>query len=399
MGRVRTGMLAFLTAVLATSALAAPVAAATTRYVDDDGRAGPKRGCDGSQEVPRRIQPAIDASGPFDTVLVCPGVYRGRIVIDGTAKEGMNLFGTTASGAIIRPPDPSRWRGGSLLTVRGAGRVWLKRLRLEAPTAGDCRRIVTMVTIGPDSPDTEVLGLRIVPKGRNTIGRCGYHRGIWVRERSPSWLDSNRVRDFRDSGIVVERSGDDQQDASRVTTNRVRYRHAAEGRPAESLAGISVASDGSSVLDNDVLGAEPRPYPGRPGLDIGIHLDGRMQSASGNTVRYARVGIDTELVWSATLAWGLYLARNVVLDTRVGIRLDWVLDGTVAGNRVRRSDVGIEVIGPGPLKEVAMRIRDNDLRGNALACSDDSRGVGTAGTAHRYQRNLGSKSEPRRICD
>ena len=57
----------------------APAAAGgpVTRWVDDDGHAG-SRGCDTTRSAFRTVQPAIDASGPGDTIVVCPGSYSGR---------------------------------------------------------------------------------------------------------------------------------------------------------------------------------------------------------------------------------------------------------------------------------------------------------------------------------
>ena len=48
--------------------------------VDDDGRAS-IGDCASEEPAFRRIQPAIDASGSSDTVLVCPGVYTGQLTI------------------------------------------------------------------------------------------------------------------------------------------------------------------------------------------------------------------------------------------------------------------------------------------------------------------------------
>ncbi len=65
-------------------ASAVPVAAAssTTRWVDNDGHAGPG-GCGGSAVASTSIQSAVTASNADDVVIVCPGTYTEQVRIRG----------------------------------------------------------------------------------------------------------------------------------------------------------------------------------------------------------------------------------------------------------------------------------------------------------------------------
>jgi len=79
----------FMGSVLAIGLIAAPAEgrAPHTWYVAPSGARG------GSCAHPdfHRIQPAIDALGPGDTILVCPGRYWGCIRIMGSRHEGLRV--------------------------------------------------------------------------------------------------------------------------------------------------------------------------------------------------------------------------------------------------------------------------------------------------------------------
>lgn len=88
-----------LLALLATTANAT---GPTTHWVDRDGNAGPN-GCGGAHAASMSIQPAIDASGPGDTVLVCPGRYVEQVYIHGP-HAGLTLRSVERYGARIFAP-------------------------------------------------------------------------------------------------------------------------------------------------------------------------------------------------------------------------------------------------------------------------------------------------------
>src|SRR5262245_42236208 len=122
-----TGLTGLAVATLLGTTL--PVTAGTpeTRYVDDDGRAGPVDGCDGKRPAFRRIQRAINASGPGDTVLVCDGLYREQLTISGRGHRGL----------ILRAVDPERV---TLETVAGDARGASLTMDIDA----DLVRVVGM---------------------------------------------------------------------------------------------------------------------------------------------------------------------------------------------------------------------------------------------------------------
>lgn len=87
-----------MSSVVVLAMFAAPAAAATrTRWVDDDGGAGPT-GCGGDRPAARSIQAAIDASGPGDTIRVCDGNYVGSLA-SGTRPTTGSSYAPFTSGA------------------------------------------------------------------------------------------------------------------------------------------------------------------------------------------------------------------------------------------------------------------------------------------------------------
>jgi parallel beta-helix repeat protein len=366
------------------------------RYVDDDGHAGPDQGCAGSDEAFRRIQPAVNASASFDIVWVCPGTYRGRVVIEGDDKYGMNVFGVSGREVILLPPAGSAWNGSSLITVRNVDEVWIKWLRLVAPLDGNCRTVDRMIEVDQGSVNTLIRAVDIAPRGTDT-GRCGYRTGIQVAGDSPSWVGSNTITDFREYGIRVTGSELASRTDTTIVNNRVRFENGPRRNGDRQTTGILVESDWSNVVDNRVVGRERQPGTQAARLDQGIHLRANGLVVTGNEVRHAGLGIVG--LRSRTFVWGgLFLARNNVSDTTIGIYLKRAVDGLVLNNRVRGSGDGLVVWGPWDRTRIALRIRDNDFRGNRTSCTDSSGGIGTAGLAHRYLRNLGDRSFPRVIC-
>lgn len=71
---------------------AGAAAAHAVRMVDDDGLASPGN-CNGSGVVPKSINAAILAANPGDRIVVCPGTYSERVVIN----KSLTLSGDTAS--------------------------------------------------------------------------------------------------------------------------------------------------------------------------------------------------------------------------------------------------------------------------------------------------------------
>src|SRR5262245_29167855 len=72
----------------------------STHWVDDDGHAGPVRGCAGGAHALRQVQGAVDASGPGDTVVVCAGRYRWVRIL-GHRKDGLTVRAAERGATVL----------------------------------------------------------------------------------------------------------------------------------------------------------------------------------------------------------------------------------------------------------------------------------------------------------
>jgi polygalacturonase len=109
-------------------------AEAATRWVAKDGKAGPSS-CSGTRNAAKTIQAAVTASAAGDTVVVCPGTYRERIVIGGTRND-LTVRSSTVGGAIIRSPASLN----NILTITGVEDAVVSGFKIQVDTAAPCTR-------------------------------------------------------------------------------------------------------------------------------------------------------------------------------------------------------------------------------------------------------------------
>lgn len=138
---------------VAVATQAAPAAAATTRDVAPTGKGG------GSCATPdhRTIAAAIKASKKGDTILVCPGTYKGALYM---GKAGLTIKATKAGKARITTGKPD---DESIIWIDGAPSVTLRGLRLVAPTTG---------CTAPDQHHRDRRGDHGCDQRRPLHGRC-----------------------------------------------------------------------------------------------------------------------------------------------------------------------------------------------------------------------------------
>ena len=126
------------TLAIALATLAAPASATgpTTRWVDDDGHAGPA-GCGASAVAATSIQAAVTASHAHDVVVVCPGTYVEQVRIRGS-RDGLTLRSATPFAATIPgPAHIDRPLGfGYLLLVDHVDDVTIQGFKVLTRTAG-----------------------------------------------------------------------------------------------------------------------------------------------------------------------------------------------------------------------------------------------------------------------
>ncbi len=364
---------------LLVSALAAPVAAATTRYVDDDGRGSPS-GCNGTRAIADTIQEAVDVSSAGDSVVVCPGLYIGRVVVD---VPNLRLRGLVKGEARIRSGrfHPS---GEALIDVVDAPGARISALSLSALTTGTCAPVAAMIGLTM-SPGAIVRENWMNINGTAGLGSCGYEAGIRVWDGSDGaqvlW---NTVIDFRERGIWAT----DSEDVM-IRGNTVNYFHASYGHTNQGGAGIVLGSlaPGVRVLENTVAGLSTTGSS-TPWFQNGIYLEQSTASVRGNRLRNMANAITFEF------ASGARMVNNVAtVGIGIGGRIVATNEAEVFGNRFNGLSTSFAVS-----SGAGNDIHDNDFRGNS-DCVDLTTGSGTAGTANFWTDNLGPDDTPDGICE
>lgn len=387
-----------------------------TRWVDDDGRAGPG-GCGGSRHAHHSIQSAVDASGRGDTVAVCPGTYVEQVRIRG-ARDGLTLRAARPFSAQIKAPRHLTSPLGfhHLVLIDHVDGVALHGFRIVTRTSGPCDQVdAAVAAVG--SRRTSIRGNRLQAPGAATAD-CSQNIGIAVVDsldggepgggsstfRGSATIASNEVRDAVFMGIVsIAQTGRMWVD---VTGNTVRAWFGAPPAPGAPSAvapmsqfGIALFGRSAGVVrSNAVQGAMGAPGSG-PGFLYGIVVAPGF--VPGGTARNGALDIRGNLI--RRVGYGLMLlgARDVrargneVRQVLVGLGLEDTRDSRVAHNHVTATQDGIVVVGASH----ANRLVGNVIAGSGGSCRDDTTGGGTAGTANAWTGNTATQgSSPAAIC-
>lgn len=374
-----TGLLvtATLTVLAATPAAAAP----KTRWVDDDGRAGPV-GCGGSDRAARRIQPAIDASRPGDTIRVCPGTYVGAITVD---TPDLRLVSTVTRKAIIKAA-PDHSDGGSLVDIT-ADDVQLHGFRVVARTAEPCTIVGPMVSVF-QADRVRIAGVRTQTTGGQSLGPCGYQRGIAVTDAQGVRIVGSWVVDFRMAGFDIS-----QATGILVKDSYAAYRHPGLEQPFDSgHVGLIAQSGSTGTVRRLQVWSLSTAGDSSPILNEGITLRDPL-TVVDSTVRNTQLGIALiDSTASATVDGNTIIgARNRAIQLSAGVTGATISSNTITDAR----EYGIFVTGS----------VDNTFDNNTVVaagtfdCYDETTGSGTRGTGNTWTAsNYGPNDVPHLIC-
>ena len=321
-----------------------PVArASVVPAVAADGTTGADGSCDGTRRAFRRIQAAIDASRPGDTVRVCPGVYTGALEVE---VDDLSLVAAEADHApILRA---SRGVPGSALALLDTDpptslvRVAARRVTIAGfllrPHGGEgrCRGLVRRgegallrvwgggsVTVR-DTVFTATTGSRACSAYDHAVLGMADGPPIAIR------LEQVTIRDFDATGVSLTEFGHGEPNELVITGSR--FSIARQPRGAWGEPGRAVDFSGSRILVIDTA------VEAAPGVVVdGIRVNG------GEFV-------STEAV----------ILRNRLTGVTTGVVLDGVGSGEVSGNVLMGSGQageGIRVSGD------PVVVRDNVVSG------------------------------------
>jgi hypothetical protein len=362
------------------------------RYVDDDGHAGP--GCGGPRPAFERIQAAVRASGPGDTIKVCPGTYRGHVRI-GSGKKGLRIVAATTTRPVLRP-----YRTPPLYTIVDDG-----EFEFRAP-----RGIIHLT----DATGILIRGLRFAPHGGS--GDCTEPNGVTIIGASSARIVDNVFAgmDPPDTGcrrfyamVRIDRDYVPGYDPAEpqvvVRANRMR----------DFRVGVHSTLGFVRIRDNHMRMTRTHPIAA-----VAVAAEGIRLEVLDNVLRVADDGPDQALfvTFDAESTTSSLIAGNVVdgVTSAIGhpsgpieIR-DNVLIGRRSSDRSRDGDgiylvtqrvrVTGNVVTGFAAHGISANVVDgvitgNDFRGNG---GTDCHQEGTGGV--RWRDNLGYESSPRGLC-
>jgi hypothetical protein len=362
-------------------------AAGTTRYVDDDGKAGPA-GCNAGTTAKKTIQGAVDAANDGDTILVCPGTYQEQVVIEGI--DGLTIKGVQPWTAQVLSPEGPDLENPFLVIVYESDDVTIQWLRFTslatepelAPVAADCGMIQAAIVVMA-SQDAVIRSNRMGTTGPHTLGACGYEVGVMIGEmaagtavaaspagevpvfrKASAKVVNNLIRDFQTAGVVSLglRTRVD------IVQNSIQFRHENDSTGCEDTSSASSLAPRKADRLRDRLAAMGPAGPGIPyygdcfafGVLDGVGTSGTIRQNeiwSNATVDPIPAGRDSAAYLLAGIAEFL---QGDAIEEYTSDELPAQTDAPVIrDNRVRGAIAGVALIGAD-----LVAVRDNIVRGS-----------------------------------
>ena len=377
------------------------------------------------------IQAGVNASGPGDTVKVCPGTYPEQVRITGHVHDKLKLESLKPLQAIIQWP-AAESSPLALVDFNQADQVTLRGFVITGPfTFGACspdrhegilvenafdehihHNQITMIR-------NSLVSLRGCQEGDAVaIGRRTTIAGAIGTEPGSARIDHNVIDNYQKNGVQAVNQGTTANVKHNVITGP-----STTDQPLAAPNGIVVFRQAATTIDHNVISGNH--FAGSPTVATSggvLLLD---TPPSGSTqVDHNRIfdndyGIDTATTNSSIVhndvfqhefegvvleASGIVAQKNQVRNNSgSGISL---LDAD--NNLVKSNDVDDNGTAGGDMTDgirvdsssTGNQILKNKMEDNTThACHDDSTGTGTAGTDNTWQGNHGDTETPAGICD
>lgn len=204
--------------LLATTAVGAGQAFAATLWVNNDDPNGGlyvPRGTSCTNPGYPRIQDAVDAAAPGDTVLVCPGTYAEQVQVLTPAKSNVAIRSVSALAATIKAPllmtEP-----GDLVTIAGARNVTLQDFVVAGPLPDYlfCSLELRTGVRVKGGGSANILGNRITEIRSTNPALRGCQNGFAIAlgrtaqgEVGSATIVGNRLDRYQKGGVYVDNVG------------------------------------------------------------------------------------------------------------------------------------------------------------------------------------------------
>lgn len=362
------------------------VPASATELVDND-----KVQCPTATHT--TIQAGVNAASPNEQVLVCNGVYREQVTIEGPAKNGVDVLAQTIRGAVIRAPSTPLAAPQALVHVDNASGAKVRRFVIQGPGSGTVDTLRSGVLVENNADPGE----------------------------QPAQVLTNLIQDIRDTEAAANENGDGVRVGRDFAGTRGRATVNGNEIVRYQKGGVVVDGDGSfaQVASNTIRGlglntSPITPVPAQQGIQIGRNASATVTtnkitdnrfSGSGGEASFGILIFNTDRL-TPTGAKSFYKG-NQVSSNDIGVVLQDARNQNLETNRVVSNgdagtaapDGGIGVFETGPGLGGGNILRSNEARTNeGLDCEDGTTGNGTHGTGNTWIGDRGVDDVPTTIC-
>lgn len=365
-----------------------------------------------SAACPAPTQPtlvaAVAAAAAGSTILVCPGVYTGTVVVDKPLTLRGAQRGVDARAGRTNPATESIIDGGGAagiritgttsgvtvdgFTIRNAGNDTQTADGIEAFGGGSgftlTDNVITQTTYGINMSSSGTSASTVAHNRFDSNNRSGAAggSGVFVCCGPGNNLTIADNLFSGHSAAAVNTAGD----ATRPSTGlRIERNQSVD----DATFAVVVNATGAVLADNVVVR--------RPGATVdagsGVYVGGGTTSlqVTRNVISAgAATGIRVTNMYGAPNV-GLAVVGNQVIGRLYGVRMSGQLSGIVRGNTIAGSTaVGILL----DADNAGVTVTGNRIGQDPLGCQDASTGTRTAHTANTWTGNVARRSTPVGIC-
>jgi len=341
-----------LTATLAVvvglgSLMGAGTAMAATVVVDDDGQAT-AADCDSATATPyTTISAAVTASAGGDTIVVCPGTYDERLVID----KQITLSGSGVGSTIVQntavPSGPNAGDFADVQLTTGASGTVIQDISFDFNGAGGTRQgwgIVISDFNGPAVTGVQILNNEIfIGKGS---GAASIGEGVGIQ--------TGKNADV--GGLLISGNAFHGDQAAGVGSEGI-YINPVAGGGSVTIAdnafdghlfvGVSIESGNVTVSNNTIVDTIAPNTAGTHGLRVNDFVGGVNYSGivlSGNAIDGFENGMRLGSGASAASTLTINAQGNVITGNTRGVWVRHDAVPTIEGGIICGNTTGIEVL-------------------------------------------------------
>ena len=378
LGEVDLSTLGVSSAELATAGPQASASSGGDMLIVDDGT-----DCPNAEYT--SIQAAVDAATPGAKIKVCRGVYVEQVVIP-SSKDDITLFSEGALQAIIKAP-PVMLGDKAIVQISGATGVTLKHFTITGPGGALCDSLRYGVRV--DNGGSALITDNHITEIHDTpFSGCQNGVGVLVgRVLEPTGptpgsavVVRNLIDKYQKGGIVID--GPPDSDGG--------------GGPDDFTSSTTTVPGASEVAFNIVVGVGATPLIAQNGIQVsrGAVADVHHNKVSQNNYALSTTVSEGILLFDAGAA--SEVSHNFSSRNDDGVGIFGTEDMEISYNHVEKNDFDGIFAGSDTADNL---ITHNMAKDNVEHdCHDDSAGLGTAGTANFWIKNLGRTENRPGLC-